>query len=173
MTIKLYVGNLPMEMTETELKDLFTEAGNVASAKIITDRQTGQPRGFGFVEMETKLEGQKAISMLNGRQVEGRVLAVNEARPQARTGGGGGGGGGARRRRRLRWWWWWWRSRRRSAAATGKPPAPSRAGPTQHPMPAGSTRPCRFFCEELARSAKMSMTQESVAATPGRSGADA
>ena len=79
--IKLYVGNLPMEMSETELKDLFSEAGNVASAKIITDRQTGQPRGFGFVEMETKLEGQKAISMLNGRQVEGRVLAVNEASP--------------------------------------------------------------------------------------------
>ncbi len=114
MTIKLYVGNLPMQMTETELKELFTEAGNVASAKIITDRQTGQPRGFGFVEMETKLEGQKAISMLNGRQVEGRVLAVNEARPQARTGGGGGGGGrgggggygggGGR---------WWRRSRRR------------------------------------------------------------
>jgi RNA recognition motif-containing protein len=100
VTIKLYVGNLPAQMTETELKDLFSEAGNVASAKIITDRQTGQPRGFGFVEMETKLEGQKAISMLNGRQVEGRVLAVNEARPQARGGGGGGrggyGGGGGR-----------------------------------------------------------------------------
>jgi cold-inducible RNA-binding protein len=92
--IKLYVGNLPMEMTETELKDLFAEAGNVASAKIITDRQTGQPRGFGFVEMDTKLEGQKAISMLNGRQVEGRALTVNEARPQARTGAGGGRGGG-------------------------------------------------------------------------------
>jgi len=101
VTIKLYVGNLPMQMTETELKELFTEAGNVSSAKIINDRQTGQPRGFGFVEMETKLEGQKAISMLNGRQVEGRVLAVNEARPQARGGGGGGrggygGGGGGR-----------------------------------------------------------------------------
>ncbi len=93
MTIKLYVGNLPMSMTEGELKELFTEAGHVASAKIITDRQTGQPRGFGFVEMETKLDGQKAISMLNGRQVEGRVLAVNEARPQARGGGGGRGGG--------------------------------------------------------------------------------
>jgi RNA recognition motif-containing protein len=92
--IKLYVGNLPMEMTEAELKDLFSEAGHVASAKIITDRQTGQPRGFAFVEMETKLEGQKAISMLNGRQVEGRALAVNEARPQARGGGRGGGGGG-------------------------------------------------------------------------------
>jgi RNA recognition motif-containing protein len=94
VSIKLYVGNLPQQMTETELKDLFSEAGNVASAKIITDRQTGQPRGFGFVEMETKLEGQKAISMLNGRQVEGRALAVNEARPQARSGGGGGGGRG-------------------------------------------------------------------------------
>lgn len=94
--IKLYVGNLPPEMSEAELKDLFTEAGHVASAKIITDRQTGQPRGFAFVEMETKLEGQKAISMLNGRQYEGRALAVNEARPQARGGGsrGGGGGGG-------------------------------------------------------------------------------
>ena len=131
MTIKLYVGNLPMEMTETELKDLFTEAGNVASAKIITDRQTGQPRGFGFVEMETKLEGQKAISMLNGRQVEGRVLAVNEARPQARTGGGGGGGGrgggggygggGGRAAAAV------------AAAATGKPPAPPRAAPIQLP----------------------------------------
>ena len=149
MTIKLYVGNLPMEMTETELKDLFTEAGNVSSAKIITDRQTGQPRGFGFVEMETKLEGQKAISMLNGRQVEGRVLAVNEARPQARTGGGGGGGG-------------------RGAAATaavvaaatavvavaaavavavGKPQAPPPRRRNSNPTPAGSTRSCRFFCE--------------------------
>ncbi len=93
MTLKLYVGNLPMAMSETELKELFSEAGHVASAKIITDRQTGQPRGFGFVEMETKLEGQKAISMLNGREVEGRVLAVNEARPQTRGGGGGRGGG--------------------------------------------------------------------------------
>jgi RNA recognition motif-containing protein len=95
--MKLYVGNLPMEMSETELNELFSEAGHVASAKIITDRQTGQPRGFGFVEMETKLEGQKAISMLNGRQVEGRVLTVNEARPQARGGGRGGGGYGGGR----------------------------------------------------------------------------
>ncbi|MEJ2226592.1 MAG: RNA-binding protein [Syntrophobacterales bacterium] len=82
MSIKLYVGNLPHSMTEPDLNDLFSEAGYVASAKIITDRQTGQPRGFGFVEMETKLDGQKAISMLNGRSVDGRPLAVNEARPQ-------------------------------------------------------------------------------------------
>jgi RNA recognition motif-containing protein len=94
MSIKLYVGNLPYEMTEDQLRELFTEAGQVASAKIITDRQTGQPRGFGFVEMETKADGQKAISMLNGKNIEGRALAVNEARPQQKSFGGGGGGRG-------------------------------------------------------------------------------
>jgi cold-inducible RNA-binding protein len=82
MSIKLYVGNLSYEMTEEQLNTLFSEAGEVTSAKIITDRQTGQPRGFAFVEMETKMDGQKAISMLNGRNIEGRPLAVNEARPQ-------------------------------------------------------------------------------------------
>ncbi len=85
MSMKLFVGNLPHEMTEDQLQSLFSEAGYVASAKIITDRRTGQPRGFGFVEMESKLEGQKAISMLNGRSVEGRPLAVNEARPQQKS----------------------------------------------------------------------------------------
>jgi RNA recognition motif-containing protein len=94
MSMKLYVGNLPYDMTEEQLKELFSEAGNVASAKIITDRQTGQPRGFGFVEMDTKAEGQKAISMLNGKTVDGRALAVNEARPQQKSFGGGGGRGG-------------------------------------------------------------------------------
>jgi cold-inducible RNA-binding protein len=89
MTMKLYVGNLPHSMTEPDLNDLFSEAGHVASAKIITDRQTGQPRGFGFVEMETKLDGQKAISMLNGRSVDGRPLAVNEARPPQKGSFGG------------------------------------------------------------------------------------
>ena len=92
MSIKLYVGNLPHQMTEEELNTLFSEAGYVSSTKIITDRQTGQPRGFAFVEMETKLEGQKAISMLNGKTVEGRPLAVNEARPQQKGSFGGGGG---------------------------------------------------------------------------------
>ena len=85
-------------MTEEQLRTMFTEAGNVASVKIITDRQTGLPRGFGFVEMETNLEGQKAISKFNGVEVEGRALAVNEARPQQpRSGGGGGYGGGGGR----------------------------------------------------------------------------
>jgi cold-inducible RNA-binding protein len=94
MSVKLYVGNLPYEMTEEKLEALFSEAGHVASAKIITDRQTGQPRGFGFVEMDTKAEAQKAISMLNGKEVEGRVLAVNEARPPQKSFGGGRGGFG-------------------------------------------------------------------------------
>ncbi len=90
MSVKLYVGNLPHSMTEEELNILFSEAGHVASAKIITDRQTRQPRGFGFVEMETKLEAQKAISMNNGRTVDGRPLEVNEARPQKKSSFGGG-----------------------------------------------------------------------------------
>jgi RNA recognition motif-containing protein len=93
MGMKLYVGNLSYETTEEQLNTLFSEAGEVTSAKIITDRQTGQPRGFGFVEMETKMDGQKAISMLNGRNIDGRPLAVNEAKPQQRGGFGGGGGG--------------------------------------------------------------------------------
>jgi len=96
MSMKLFVGNLSYETTEEQLNTLFSEAGAVVSAKIITDRQTGQPRGFGFVEMETKLDGQKAISMLNGRNIDGRALAVNEAKPQQRGGFGGGGGGRGR-----------------------------------------------------------------------------
>jgi cold-inducible RNA-binding protein len=99
MSMKLYVGNLPHQMTEGELEALFAEAGQVVSAKIITDRQTGLPRGFGFVEMETKADGTKAISMLNAKVVDGRPLTVNEAKPQkSRFGGssGGGGGGGGR-----------------------------------------------------------------------------
>jgi RNA recognition motif-containing protein len=91
MSIKLYVGNLSFETTEEQLNTLFSEAGHVTSAKIMTDRHTGRPRGFGFVEMETKSEGQKAISMLNGRIVDGRPLAVNEAKPQQKSGFSGGG----------------------------------------------------------------------------------
>ncbi|MBM4285457.1 MAG: RNA-binding protein [Deltaproteobacteria bacterium] len=94
MSMKLYVGNLPHQITEEQIRTLFAEAGSVASVKIITDRMTGQPRGFGFVEMETKAEGQRAISMLNGQTLEGRTLTVNEARPQKKTGYGGGGGRG-------------------------------------------------------------------------------
>ncbi len=91
--MKLYVGNLPHSITEDQLRELFAEAGEVVSVKIITDRVTGLPRGFGFVEMESRAAGEKAISMLNARTVEGRALTVNEARPQQPRGGGRGGMG--------------------------------------------------------------------------------
>lgn len=91
MSMKLFVGNLSFETTEEQLNTLFSEAGSVTAAKIITDRHTGQPRGFGFVEMETKSAGQRAIAMLNGRTVDDRPLSVNEAKPQPKGGSGGGG----------------------------------------------------------------------------------
>ncbi|RLA90977.1 MAG: RNA-binding protein [Deltaproteobacteria bacterium] len=93
MSTKLFVGNIAHQMRDTDLQTIFSEAGNVVSAKIITDRDTGQPRGFGFVEMETKAEGRKALSMLNGRMVEGRALNVKEAKPQNKGRFGGRGRG--------------------------------------------------------------------------------
>ena len=99
MSTKLYVGSLPYSTTEQQLSELFSQYGSVQSAKVITDRYTGQSRGFGFVEMSTGEEAQKAIASLHGSEMGGRTLVVNEARPQEpRTGGGGrggfGGGGG-------------------------------------------------------------------------------
>lgn len=92
---KLYVGNLDYGVTSDVLERLFGAHGQVASADIITDRMTGRAKGFGFVEMSTDEEAQAAIAALNGQDLEGRALIVNEARPMApRTGGGGGGGGG-------------------------------------------------------------------------------
>ena len=101
MSTKLYVGGLPYSVTEQQLSELFSQQGTVSSAKVITDKFTGQSRGFGFVEMSTGEEAKKAISALNGTQMDGRSLTVNEAKPQEkRTGGGGfgGGGGGGRNR---------------------------------------------------------------------------
>jgi cold-inducible RNA-binding protein len=97
---KLYVGSLPYSTNEQELSQMFTQYGTVQSAKVITDRYTGQSRGFGFVEMSTGEEAQKAIAALNGSNMGGRTLVVNEARPQEKRpyGGGGGGGGGDRDR---------------------------------------------------------------------------
>jgi len=105
MGTKLYVGGLPYSTTEQQLSELFSQQGSVTSAKVITDKFTGQSRGFGFVEMATGEEAQKAITALNGTQVDGRTITVNEARPQEkRTGGGGGGyGGGDRGGRGGRW----------------------------------------------------------------------
>lgn len=94
MSMKLYVGNLSFQTTEGELQDLFSQAGNVESASLVTDRDTGRSRGFGFVEMATKEEGEAAISQFNGVEINGRSLTVNEARPKESRGGFGGGGGG-------------------------------------------------------------------------------
>lgn len=97
MGAKIYVGGLPYSTTEQQLSDLFAAHGAVASARIITDKFTGQSRGFGFVEMSSDAEAQAAISALNGTQLGGRTLTVNEARPQEpRSGGGRGGFGGGR-----------------------------------------------------------------------------
>ena len=98
MTKKLYVGNLSFNTTESDLDSLFAQAGEVESVRIITDRDTGRSRGFGFVEMSEE-NAEKAISQFNETELDGRALTVNEARPQAkREGGGGGGGGGGRGR---------------------------------------------------------------------------
>lgn len=92
---KLFVGNLPYSATDAELNDWFAPFGTVESANLITDRATGRSKGFGFVEMANDDEAQAAIDELNGKEIEGRALTVNEARPKApRTGGGFGGGRG-------------------------------------------------------------------------------
>ena len=93
MGTKIYVGGLPYSTTEAQLNDLFTTHGTVQSARIITDKFTGQSRGFGFVEMGSAEEAKKAITALNGTQFEGRTLTVNEAKPQEPRSGGGGRGG--------------------------------------------------------------------------------
>ena len=91
---KLYVGNLTYDTTEAALEQLFAAHGTVQSAQVIMDRDTGRSKGFGFVEMSTDQEAQVAIRELNGKQVEGRALTVNEAKPREDRGGRGGGGGG-------------------------------------------------------------------------------
>ena len=92
---KLYVGNLSYSLTSDGRQQLFAAHGKVESAEVIMDRETGRAKGFGFVEMGTDQEAQAAISALNGQEVEGRAIVVNEARPkEPRTGGFGGGGGG-------------------------------------------------------------------------------
>jgi len=94
MGTRLYVGNLPFDVDEAQLRTLFTEGGReVTEVKMITDRETGRPRGFAFVEMANQADVQPAIDALNGREVGGRALTVNEAREQAPRGGGFGGGG--------------------------------------------------------------------------------
>jgi len=108
MSNKIYVGGLPYSTTEGQLQEIFSAHGSVESARVITDKFTGRSRGFGFVEMGSDEEAQKAIEALNGTEVDGRTLTVNEARPQEKRSGfgddrRGGGGDGGRGGRRNRW----------------------------------------------------------------------
>ena len=100
---KLYVGNLPFTTTEEELRALFGRHGSVDSVNVITDRETGRPRGFAFVEMSEPSAATDAIKALDGTQLGGRALKVNEAQDKQRSGGGGGGGGGGGFRRNDRY----------------------------------------------------------------------
>jgi cold-inducible RNA-binding protein len=99
MTMKLYVGNLSYRTSDLDLQQLFSRAGQVESAVLIMDRDTGRTRGFGFVEMSSRGEGERAIRELNGKEVDGRTLTVNEARPRVSH----NGGNSSRPARRPRW----------------------------------------------------------------------
>jgi RNA recognition motif-containing protein len=103
MSNKLYVGGLPFSVTDGRLQEIFQAHGTVESAKVISDKFTGQSRGFGFVEMSSGSEAQKAIDALNGTQLDGRTLTVNEAKPMASRNSGGGGGRDNRSGGRNRW----------------------------------------------------------------------
>lgn len=94
MSTKLYVGNLSFDTSGSDLEELFGEVGTVESATVIEDRDTGRSRGFGFIEMSSKEEASQAIEQFNGREIDGRELKVNEAKPRESRSGGGGGGGG-------------------------------------------------------------------------------
>ena len=93
MNSKLYVGNLPFRLEESKLEEIFTQYGTVKSVRIITDRDTGRSKGFGFIEMGSSQEAQEAIDNLDGNEVEGRNIRVNRAQEKGPRGGGGGGGG--------------------------------------------------------------------------------
>jgi len=103
---RLYVGNLSYQTTELELKEIFSQVGAVAEVKVVTERETGRPRGFAFVEMSTEQEAKAAVEQLSGREVGGRTINVNEAQERSGGGGGrsfGGGGGGGGGGGRGRW----------------------------------------------------------------------
>ena len=103
--MNIYVGNLSFDTSESELNAAFASYGNVTSARVATDRDTGRSRGFGFVEMASAAEAQEAIRALNGSELQGRTLTVNEAKPREdrRPGGGGGGNRGGYSSGRARW----------------------------------------------------------------------
>src|SRR2546428_10861074 len=133
---RLYVGNLPYQCDEAQLRALFEQEGRqVEEVKIVTDRETGRPRGFAFVELATDAQAQAAVSALNGKPFGGRPLTVSEARERAPGGGGGGGGGGRGMGRRGRQG-----SPPPPAPPRGLPvpPAPRLAPPAPPPRPAGA-----------------------------------
>lgn len=99
MSKKIYVGNLPYTVNDDSLRELFAEIGTVETAQVIMDRYSGRSKGFGFVEMTNDAEAADAISKLNGKEIDGRALVVNEARPMEKREGGRGGGGGRGRDR--------------------------------------------------------------------------
>ncbi len=94
MSVRLYVGNLPFSVSEQDLEEMFSQVGVVESTNIVTDRDTGRSRGFAFVEMDSREAADAAIAALNGREIDGRQLTVNEARPKESRGSRGGFGGG-------------------------------------------------------------------------------
>ncbi|NOT62192.1 MAG: RNA-binding protein, partial [Acidobacteria bacterium] len=94
MAVRLYVGNLPFTVGDYDLEEMFAQAGQVTSANVVTDRETGRSRGFGFVEMDSQEAAEAAIERFNGFEIKGRGMTVNEARPRESRGGGGGGYGG-------------------------------------------------------------------------------
>jgi cold-inducible RNA-binding protein len=95
-SMKLYVGNLSYQTGDSELQELFATYGEVESARVITDRDSGRSKGFGFVELSNRSDGEKAIAELNGKEIDGRTVKVNEAKPREDRGGGRGGYGGGR-----------------------------------------------------------------------------
>jgi RNA recognition motif-containing protein len=97
MSMKLYVGNLSFNTSTQDLEKMFGEVGTVESANVIEDRETGRSRGFAFIEMSSKQDGQNAITTLNGKEINGRELIVNEAKPRENRAGGGGGYSGGNR----------------------------------------------------------------------------
>jgi cold-inducible RNA-binding protein len=99
----IFVGNLSFGSTEQDIRSLFETYGKVDRVSIVTDRESGQPRGFGFVEMSDDGEGERAIAAINGHEVGGRALNVNEAKPKSSSGGGGGRDGGGYGARKSRW----------------------------------------------------------------------
>ena len=102
--MNIYVGNLLFDVTEDELKELFAPFGQVTEVRLIMDKFSGKSKGFGFIEMPSKEEAEKAIEALNGKDMKGRAMTINEAKPKTDRGGGGGGRGG----RGGIWRRWWW-----------------------------------------------------------------